>query len=234
MNHALISSYLRARLVQLEMVNDRGYSLNDSEINQRDQLRIWLKDQSKLPNFYVAQNLNREQFPSWLDRQYSKLTSNGQDTLNVYYLHNIDRLTYVEGDITKNIDSLTNVIIIVPQPLKSGKLKSLSGIEGVHIMIFTLDELQMNITQHFYQPKFRRLSPDERANWLRRNGIATIKLPMMTYVSIKNTNKALLNSDPVVKYYDYRPEDIIEVETEIFQVPIPIRTNITYCRVHGN
>lgn len=233
-----IASFLRAKLVQLEMVRDRGYVINERQRSQITELRKWLKQQSKLPSFYVNGNLNRKDWPEWLNEKYIRLNpTSGEvmDTLNVYFIESPQRISdMVIGDITNNGDYPDNAIIITAQPLTPPKLKQLSGIEGTHIMVFGLTELQVNPKRHFYQPRFRRLSIDERAKFLRTNAIASSKLPLMIYSSIKNPDKKLLFSDPIVKYYDFRPEDIIEIETETFQVPVPITSNLGYDRVHGS
>ena len=63
--------------------------------------------------------------------------------------------------------------------------------------LFSIDDLQYNITKHVLQPKFERLSEKEAQDFKKSYGI---KFPV------------LRKDDPISRFYNYKRGDVIRVK----------------------
>lgn len=67
----------------------------------------------------------------------------------------------------------------------------------MRIELFSLEDLQYNITKHRLQPQFKRLTSDETLAFKKKYGT---KFPIMK------------RSDPIARFYDYHYGNIIRIE----------------------
>lgn len=79
------------------------------------------------------------------------------------------------------------------------RIKKQLRLIGKKLETFTLQELQYNITMHFFVPKHKVLSNEEKNELFNRYKIDETKLPQ------------ILSTDPVVRYYGADPGTIIEI-----------------------
>lgn len=83
-----------------------------------------------------------------------------------------------------------------------------------NIQLFTFEELSYNITTNIYSPEYTKIDPSF----------------IIPTIANKNQLPVLLLDDPIVKYYDFRPGDVIRV-TDNLDVDIVNTINISYCIV---
>jgi DNA-directed RNA polymerase I, II, and III subunit RPABC1 len=107
---------------------------------------------------------------------------------------------YYEKMISLDIN---NAILVVKENITSfakGEILSFSRLEEpVFIEIFLEKELMFDITEHELQPKFRLLQEKERQEFLNK-------------MCIKETQIAkILTTDPIVKFYNFKEKDILEI-----------------------
>ena len=72
-------------------------------------------------------------------------------------------------------------------------------LENLGGQMFAEDFFMYNITEHQFVPKFNLLSTDEKQKIL------------TAYSATESQFPAMLVGDPISKYYNYRPGDLIEI-----------------------
>jgi DNA-directed RNA polymerase subunit H (RpoH/RPB5) len=91
----------------------------------------------------------------------------------------------------------THSIIVYQDNVTSMTSKSIDQSVDMEIELFSLDELQFNITTHRLQPKsFRRLNPTESLKFKQSYGV---KIPVMK------------TTDPIARFYNYKHGDVIKI-----------------------
>lgn len=107
---------------------------------------------------------------------------------------NVDRVKeYISYLHNMNIN---HCIIIYTNSVTSMAKKLLENSVDVTIEIFTVKELQYNITKHRFVPKHIRLSEEESKEFKKKYGT---KFPV------------LLRTEPVSKFYNFKRGDIIKI-----------------------
>ena len=66
----------------------------------------------------------------------------------------------------------------------------------IKIELFTLEELQYNITKHYLVPAHSRLTPNEATDFKKKNGLKF---------------GAMLLTDPITRFYNYQRGDVIRI-----------------------
>jgi DNA-directed RNA polymerase I, II, and III subunit RPABC1 len=89
-------------------------------------------------------------------------------------------------------------IIIVYENIITTPAKSILGLLGENIEIFSVDELQYNITRHSLVPRHEKLLEDEKNKIIKKYG-GIDKFPK------------LLSGDPIAKYYGYVVNDMVKI-----------------------
>lgn len=162
--------------------------------------------------------------------------------------------------ITKGADpssdqkqSLDSVIVISEAAIDSTAIKDLNkdlnkdGKLSFELQNFTYSELLINPTKYYSLPlddienpdgntfqsviTYEKLPDEEAINLLKRNNILLQQLPIIKYASIFNIIEKNGKMDPIVKYYNYKPGDIIRVTRVLFYMNSFNRTSIFYRHV---
>lgn len=95
----------------------------------------------------------------------------------------------------------SNCIIIYNENITSMALKLIENSSDVNIELFTLDELQLNITKHILVPFHERVPENEAVEFKKTYGV---KFPI------------LLKSDPICRFYNFKRGDIIKIHRDDF------------------
>ena len=91
-------------------------------------------------------------------------------------------------------------IIVYQDTVTSMTTKSVEQSIDMEIELFSVDELQFNITKHRLQPSsFNRLSSTESLQFKKTYGV---KFPIMKM------------KDPIARFYNYKQGDVIEITTK--------------------
>ena len=182
---------------QLKLVERRGYNIE----REKNLLTITLED---FMNAYIpfAQN-SKKTFRQVLSQTYE---NDSGDKLVVYYADapkdtsqlGVDSL----GDAIYEMDryKAKNGIIITSKSLSPAARKKVEGLVSYNIYIFLEDEMAYDPTEHYLTPEHRALSVDEQRDFLSRNDLSIDLLPL------------ILTTDMIVRYYGFRPGQVIEVK----------------------
>lgn len=90
-------------------------------------------------------------------------------------------------------DNLKNILVIYQDSITPFVYKLINTIENINIELFSLRELQYNITRHILQPKFRKVE---------NIGVK---------INVDNL-PVMFRTDPVARYYNWGVGTLIEVE----------------------
>ena len=121
----------------------------------------------------------------------------------IYHMKN----KFIKNDLKKFLSTIEkdedykHIIFIFKEKINNNNEKNIKELlEGVTYELFPIKNLLFNITKHSYVPKHELLSVDEANN-------------IMKIYSIKNKSQfpIILKSDPVARYYDFKPGQLIKV-----------------------
>ncbi len=124
---------------------------------------------------------------------------------------------------------LTAIITISNKNWKKAALDPFR-IFGDNFQHFLDSELSYNPTFHVFQPIFSQKNAQQKKEYLEQNRFRVEQLPKFRYVSSitqieQGKELADRKIDAIVKYYDYRPGDLIEItRTNIFVPQLVTRT----------
>jgi DNA-directed RNA polymerase subunit H (RpoH/RPB5) len=126
------------------------------------------------------------------------------DTLLVMYITARQNGTSIRADLKKRIEPRhTRCILVfrdVPINISTIADKLKTEFEDVRkIEVFSINELQYNVTKHVLVPLHRRIDPNAVPDVLRTYGIKRHQLPL------------ILHTDAVCRYLGVEPGDVIEV-----------------------
>ena len=114
---------------------------------------------------------------------------------------------FIKSDLKKFLSTIEkdeeykHIIFIFKEKINNNNEKNIQDLlDGVSYELFPIKKLLFNITKHSYVPKHELVSTDE-----------TNKL--MKKYSIKNKSQfpIILKSDPVARYYDFKPGQLIKI-----------------------
>lgn len=215
---------LRVKLVQIEMVRDRGYDIPDFEkylisLPEQEQLEVFNKkyqDLSTSNGFSVRNNLSFT---------YTK----GSENLLVYYIDDTTGAKKMNVDVEvlqKYIEFITkfklyNSILIHKSEFTSpayGKFDTIPS--GFHYQIFNDNELYFNITTHFMAMKHIILTRQEKDEFLK-----TCDRKSMPLIS---------ENDAMVKYYGGKEGQIVKIiRRQVFPGNSPMEETAVYKLIRG-
>lgn len=228
----------RVKRNQVMMIHDRGYIIPEDE-------QIYLE---KSPNY-------REMGPEPTDRNdYSKIYINPSGQLIfVVYLEASNSDTIGIDPVRKLFESIDDLaqpiqelVIITKQNLGATAIDFLNGIQRTrdggnmslelsippnHIQHFNDIDLSYNPTEHYLVPKHEALTSQEQQELLQTTKINIKDLPILIYSDISTLKKSRRPGDPIVKYYRFRPNQIIKITRRNFITETLIDSFITYRRV---
>ena len=173
----------KVRKTVLEMLNDRGYTIPESQnINfeefsiqyNNNTVNIFLEDENKGKTYINFHN------------EPKSITKNDMKTL----LNNLIK-DYEDDEI--------KLIILLKEKGNGSILKELNKEIYKNVEIFMNKNMMFNITHHEYVPKHVVLSKDEEEEVLDKYNTSKNKLPK------------ILKSDPVAKYYGMKHDQICKI-----------------------
>ncbi len=173
----------KVRKTVLEMLNDRGYTIPESQnINfeefsiqyNNNTVNIFLEDENKGKTYINFHN------------EPKSITKNDMKTL----LNNLIK-DYEDDEI--------KLIILLKEKGNGSILKELNKEIYKNVEIFMNKNMMFNITHHEYVPKHIILSKEEEEEVLDKYNTSKNKLPK------------ILKSDPVAKYYGMKHDQICKI-----------------------
>jgi DNA-directed RNA polymerase I, II, and III subunit RPABC1 len=184
-----IEKLFRARRNVLDMMRDRGYNIHpDLYINTKEELKrkyyaktldlmIPVAPKDKLQPVFVKWVIAIKTKPNAVKEMIDTIQSQ-----------------HAEDDITPKI-----MLIFKTKPntniLKILKEKEYKGNE-----MFWLNNLVINITQHFLVPKHEKITEDE-----------VKKLMMELYITNRLNLPIMLKTDPIARYLDLSSGDVVRI-----------------------
>lgn len=164
-----------------------------------------------------------------LDEVYGKEGTEGNLTYVAYLCPSISRNNpnkshVVSSDVKALIKSVKEsfshnvalLIIIAEKPISKMGMASDDVVPSLRIQKFSFDELYVDPTNYVFAPKYKKLTKEEALQLVQKNKYDISMFPKM------ETN------DPVAKYLDFRPGDLIMIERQIV-IPISyVSKSISY------
>jgi len=219
---------LRVKQTQIEMVQDRGYEIPESELSLLD------LDLDSVESMFQFQR----EYASGLDPR-SRLTSeysDGSRKLLAYFLTPkkesgsvcVDDLNDFVKRVMNRTD-LRDVIIISPIHSSARSLEKITAcsttIPRVYgksvieltktftVQFFLDDELMYNPTRHVFVPQHIGLSPEEQAEFYRTTQVQPNQLPILKFTGLKSLTPTgtLEVRDPIVAYYGWLPGQVVKI-----------------------
>lgn len=181
---------------QLKMVRRRGYNIEKQEENI---LSVDL--QSFLDVYIPFAKKEKKSLRKVLSRPY---TNDEGEKILVFYadVPRTKQLGVEEFKVmieTADKHNAKNLILITPVNLSSAVNKNIQELEGYNIYVFLENEMTYDPTEHYFTPEHKALGVEEQREFLKRNNLSLEQLPI------------ILTSDMMVRYYGFRPGQIIEI-----------------------
>jgi DNA-directed RNA polymerase I, II, and III subunit RPABC1 len=178
---------IKSFTVVKEMLNDRNIDISNLESYSENEIEVLIS----ASNGSGTKNGNIFQIKV------------NDDMKIIYHMKN----KFIKNDLKKFLSTIEkdedykHIIFIFKEKINNNNEKNIKELlEGVTYELFPIKNLLFNITKHSYVPKHELLSVDEANN-------------IMKIYSIKNKSQfpIILKSDPVARYYDFKPGQLIKV-----------------------
>ncbi|OMO73439.1 hypothetical protein CCACVL1_17261 [Corchorus capsularis] len=174
-----------SRKTALEMLKDRGYNVDESEITRSlTEFRSLFGDNPELERLRIS----------------ATLRSNPSKKILVVFMgkNEIRKATIfaLRGDISK--ENLSGLILVLQSKMNSFARKELESF-AFKVEEFQISDLYVNITKHYLMPKHEVLTAEEKQKLLNKYDIEAKQLPRM------------LKSDPVARYYGVEKGQVVKV-----------------------
>lgn len=185
-----------------EMLGDRGYIPLAEKLTKEEYISNYLgylaefEDESiELDVFSIIDKMallfqhNKKKMLVYFHPFDSKLAQN-----DMSYIHNMMN------------EKEAQHLIIIANNKATPKVANVLGILGSYAQLFTENELVINVTKHQLVPKHKLASKEEREKILN------------SYTKMPDGNlhpeliPGIYTSDPIVKYYNFQPDDLIRIE----------------------
>ena len=195
----LLNNVFHSRQVVTEMLETRGYDVEKYKNYSLDEVDIMLKN--------MAKKVNSEMCP--LDLICSNKKNTETKIYVKYLLQSKIRLVNLKNIIEDMIENLvennSEIIFIIKDKISNmvsydNMFDSYVTVDNIHIQIFSIENLLVNITKHVLVPPLRILSDEEKDTI-----VETYRLNKLTQLPI------ILKSDPVAKFYGVRKGDLCEI-----------------------
>ncbi|KAK4564671.1 hypothetical protein RGQ29_006665 [Quercus rubra] len=184
-----VSRIYKVRKTVFQMLRDRGYSVDDSEINMtRQQFTQHFGERIKRDELFIHKVKEQD----------------SSDQIYVFFPEG-----QVGAGVVKNLaqrlkaDNIFSAIVVAQNRLTA---QAKHGVEEVNKLIrmevFEEKELVVNITEHVLVPKHVVLTNDEKKEMLKKYGLKDLQLPQ------------ILVRDPVAKYYGLRRGQVVKIIRE--------------------
>ena len=117
-------------------------------------------------------------------------------------------------------NNVTTCFYIVNRPVYSKAMEVIRSVEAVQrIVIFRHEQLGFNVTKHRRVPRHQLLDPASASKWLATTQVKRSQIPR------------LFEDDPVAKYYDAQPTELMHVTNPSPTVGIFTRTLVVARRL---
>ena len=195
----LLNNVFRSRQVVTEMLETRGYDVDKYKNYSLDEVDIMLKN--------MAKKVNSEMCP--LDLVCSNKNDSELKIYVKYLLQSKIRLVnlknIIEDMIENTVENNSEIIFIIKDKISNmaaydNMFDSYITSNNIHIQVFSIDNLLVNITKHVLVPPLRILPEEDKEKIME-----TYKLNRLTQLPI------ILKSDPVAKFYGVRKGDLCEI-----------------------
>lgn len=134
-----------------------------------------------------------------LETDETRIIAHDNNGENVVAFISIDKINteYTKEYIQLLTDlNMKHAIIIYNNTITSAAKKTIENLVDHEIELFEINEMQFNITKHYLQPKFLKLSIQEISNIDKSSKFG---LPIMKSI------------DPISRFYNYKKGDVIKV-----------------------
>ena len=177
------NTLFKIRKTVLEMVSDRKYIIPPNE------------------------NIDLEEFIIKFNNKNMDIHIFDENKGNIYiHFHNepksiakSDLKSFVSSIVQKYEDENIKIIILLKEKGNGSILKELFKEEYKNVEIFMNKNMIFNITHHEYVPKHIILSNEEELEVLEKYNLTKNKLPK------------IIKTDPIVKYYGMKPDQICKI-----------------------
>lgn len=176
---------IKSFTVLKEMLTDRGMDISNLESYSENELNILIS----------ASNVNTK------SGNIFQIKVN-DDIKIIYHM----KSKFIKNDLKKFLTSIEDekykhIIFIFKEKINNNNEKNIQDLlDDVSYELFTINRLLFNITKHSYVPKHEIVSAEDTTE-------------IMKKYSIKNKSQfpIILKSDPVSRYYDFKPGQLIKI-----------------------
>ncbi|KAK6235796.1 hypothetical protein QUC31_019535 [Theobroma cacao] len=208
-----ITKLFKARRTVLQMLRDRGYSVDDSDIKTtRQQFIEKFGDNIHLKRDDLLIHCNKGDAP--ID-QHPKQSSENQVMLCSVLNIRIMIYVFFPAELKVGVpmvrncakrmkaDNVFNAILVVQKALTAPAKAAINEINSYfHMDVFEEAELLTNITEHMFVPKHTVLTDQEKKKLLEKYRVKETQLPR------------ILVSDPVARYYGMKHGQVVKITRE--------------------
>ena len=169
----------------LELINDRGYTLQEIYHKLGDEEFKYLIHHNKL-NIIAKNNKNDIIYVKFILTSKVKTATVKEISLEI-------------NDKCKKFNNINLLFVLKSKPNTS--LKKIEKDKSIgNIQIMWCKHLQINPTKHILVPKHLKLADEDVTNLLEKYSLKTkTKLPI------------ILKADPIVRYYNFKTGDVIKI-----------------------
>lgn len=227
---------LNVKRTQIEMMRDRGFRINDTELRLLDDDY----DESAFYEDYSDMTKSIRESPSPLIDKKTKgeflnislsmiyFSVDGKKASYVFYMDNIEsdnKATEKQLRILNNIINLfivseynidTIVIISKEEIGDNDKNKFIIPLKEYYIQLFVFNDLSVNKTKHKYVPQHVILSEQEATNYYKRTNTSP------------DEQKEICYDDQIVKYYGGKPGQLVKIYRKEILVPMTVKREIVH------
>lgn len=236
---------------QLQMVHDRGYYLDENDETwltydptNQDQVLIFINYYQSLLETQTKSKIRGElpPFRQMLKKVYTKEARGNEyprvgDKLFVYYAspdpgHQTIGIGPVKTIISEamTISNLGWLIVISEAEFTPEAIKELAKMKTYPIQHFLDIALTYNPTHHYMVPRHIPLTEQEAIAYEKRNNIRRRQLPIIRYGDLQSRaiEKKKKVLDPIVSYYGFRPNQIVQIIRENFITETLVQQTIAH------
>jgi DNA-directed RNA polymerase I, II, and III subunit RPABC1 len=174
----------KVRQTILEMLEDRNYHIPESEKISFENFII--KHNNRNIDIFIHDEIINKKIYVYFHNDVKNFSKN-------------DLKTIMQKIITQYNDENLNLILLLKDKENSAISKELTKDMYKNVEIFLKKNMLFNITHHFLVPKHIVLTKEEEKEVLERYNTTKGKLPKIS------------KSDPIVKYYGMKPDQICKI-----------------------
>ncbi|KAL9234603.1 hypothetical protein vseg_009457 [Gypsophila vaccaria] len=179
----------RVRKTIMQMLNDRGYSVTDDEINMT---------RHQFDELYGV-NRNKENLLIC-----KEMRNNSSEKICVFFVASDSAKLTGTAHVRRCMETMMSksvfrAILVVMTKLSSYAAKSFSEYPRFIIEVFHESELVVNVLDHMFVPKHQVLTDEEKKELLDKYRVKDTQLPRM------------LTTDPVTRYFGLQRGKIVKI-----------------------